>query len=145
MTGVDGLRTPRQLAWARCGWLCLTALGLCLVLIVPAWFIAGREGIIGLSTAAILCVVPGLVVFWIAANFGVAGSEVPLVILGGTLLRMVFVFLGMVIAQTLDPRLGFREFVVWLLVFYLVLLGVETCLVLLSSASSGGQPRVGGI
>jgi hypothetical protein len=51
----------------------------------------------------------------------------------------------MVIVQTLDPRLGFREFVVWLLVFYLVLLAVETCLVLLSSASRGGQPRVGGV
>jgi hypothetical protein len=145
VTGVDGFRTARQLAWARCGWLLLATVGLCLVLAVPAWFIAGREGLIGLSAAAVLCVIPGLVVFWIAASFGVAGTEVPLVILGGTVLRMVFVLLGMVIVQTFDPRLGFREFVVWLLVFYLVLLAVETCLVLLSSASRGGQPRVGGI
>jgi hypothetical protein len=145
VTSVDGLRTARQLAWARCGWLCLTALGLCVVLVLPAWFIAGREGVIGLSAAAVLCVIPGLVVFWIAASFGAAGTEVPLVILGGTALRMVFVLLGMVIVQSLDPRLGFREFIVWLLVFYLVLLAVETCLVLLSSASRGGQPRIGGI
>ena len=115
------------------------------MLVVPAWFIAGREGVIGLSAAAVLCVIPGLVVFWIAASFGAAGTEVPLVILGSTALRMVFVLLGMMIVQTLDPHLGFREFVVWLLVFYLVLLAVETCLVLLSSASRGGQPRVGGI
>ena len=70
-------------------------------------------------------------------------------ILGGTALRMVFVLLGMLIVQTLDPHLGFREFIVWLLVFYLCLLTVETCLVLLPSASlrsasRGGQPRVGG-
>ena len=75
-----------------------------------------------------------MTVFWIAAASGVAGAEVPLVILGGRL-RMVFVLLGMVIVQTVDPRLGFREFIVWLLVFYLGLLGVsKRCLVLLPSA-----------
>ena len=113
VTGVDGFRTARQLAWARCGWLILATVGLCLVLVVPAWFIAGGEGVIGLSAAAVLCVIPGLVVFWIAASFGAAGTEVPLVILGSTALRMVFVLLGMMIVQTLDPHLGFREFVVW--------------------------------
>jgi hypothetical protein len=76
---------------------------------------------------------------------GSAGSDVPLVILGGTALRLVFVLLGMIIVQTLDQRLGFREFIVWLGVFYLGLLMVETCLVLLSSASRSGQPRVGGV
>jgi hypothetical protein len=146
VTGVDSLQTARRLAWTRCGWLFLAAVGLCLVLAVPAWFMSGREGLIGLSAAAILCVVPGLIVFWIAASFGAAGTEVPLVILGGTFLRMVFVLLGMVIVQTLDPHLGFREFIVWLLVFYLFLLAVETCLVLAPTASrSGGQPRVGGV
>jgi hypothetical protein len=146
VTGVESLRVARQLAWTRCGWLLLAAVALCLVLAVPAWFMAGREGLIGLLAAAFLCVVPGLVVFWVAASFGAAGSHVPLVILGGTFLRMVFVLLGMVIAQTLDPHLGFREFIVWLLVFYLFLLVVETCLVLAPTASrSGGQPRVGGV
>ncbi len=74
-----------------------------------------------------------------------AGTEVPLVILGGTAFRMLFVLLGLVIAQTLDPRLGFREFVVWLLAFYLCLLAIETCLVLLPSASRNRQARVGGV
>jgi hypothetical protein len=145
VTSVDSLRTARRLAWARCGWLCLATLGLCVVLVGPAWYLAGREGLIGLSAAAVMCVLPGLAVFWIAASFGAAGTEVPLVILGGTLLRMAFVLLGMVIAQTLDPRLGFREFTIWLLVFYLFLLAVETCLVLLPTMSRSGQSRVGGV
>jgi hypothetical protein len=145
VTSVNGVRTAKQRAWSRCGWLSAVAALLWLALVGPVWFVAGREGLIGLSTAAILCVVPGWTVFWIAASFGTAGSDVPLVILGGTVLRMVFVLLGMIIAQTLDPRLGFREFIVWLLVFYLCLLAVETCLVLLPSASRNGQPHAGGV
>ena len=133
------------MAWTRCGWLSAAAVLLWLALLGPAWFVSGREGLIGLSTAAVLCLVPGWTVFWIAAKYGTAGSDVPLVIVGGTALRMVFVLLGLVIVQTIDPRLGFREFVVWLLVFYLCLLAVETCLVLLPSASRSGQPRVGGV
>jgi hypothetical protein len=130
---------------ASCGGDSAAAVLLWLAIVGPAWFVAGREGLIGLSAAAFLCLVPGWTVFWIAASYGTAGSEVPLVILGGTALRMVFVLLGIVIVQTLDPRLGFREFVVWLLVFYLCLLAVETCLVLLVSASRSGRPRVDGV
>jgi hypothetical protein len=141
---VDGMRTAKQTAWTRCAWLSAAAVCLWLVLTGPAWFLAGREGLIGLSAAAALCLVPGWAVFWIAAGYGAAGSDVPLVILGGMALRMVFVLLGMLIVQTLDPHLGFREFIVWLLVFYLCLLTVETCLVLVKSASRSGQPRVGG-
>ncbi len=145
MTGDQDYRAARRLAWIRCSRLLLATVCLFLVLVGPAWFVAGREGLIGLFAAAGLCVVPGLIVFWIAAAYGAAGTEVPLVVLGGAFLRMMFVLFGMVIFQTLDPRLGFREFIVWVLVFYLFLLAVETCLVLLPSASRRSQPRVGGI
>ena len=73
------------------------------------------------------------------------GGQVPLVVLGGMILRMIFVFLGLLIIQSADPRLGFREFVVWLLAFYTVLLGVETFLVLPRSGSPSGQPHAGGV
>jgi hypothetical protein len=145
VTNVDGVRTAKQMAWTRCAWLSAVAVLMWLALVGPAWFVAGREGLIGLTAAAVLCLIPGWTVFWIAAGYGSAGTDVPLVILGGTALRMVFVLLGMIIVQTLDPRLGFREFIVWLLVFYLGLLAVETCLVLLRSASRSGQPHVGGV
>ena len=89
--------------------------------------------------------VPGFIVFWFAAAYGDAGRQVPLVILGGMVLRMIFVFFGMVIVQSADPRLGLREFVIWLLAFYVVLLGVETFLVVPRSGSANGQPHAGGV
>jgi hypothetical protein len=144
LTGVESVRTARQIAWTRCGQLLLAAAVLWLALLAPAWFVAGREGLIGLTLAAILCLVPGWIVFWIAASYGTAGTEVPLVILGGMALRMMFVLLGMLIVQSSNTHLGFREFTIWLLVFYLSLLSLETCLVLLRSTSRSGQPRVGG-
>jgi hypothetical protein len=142
---VTGVQTAWQTAWTRCVRLSVAALALWLVLAAPAWLVAGREGVIGLTIAAVLCLVPGCTVFCVAAGYGTAGSHVPLVFLGGTVLRMMFVLLGLVIVQTLNPHLGFREFVVWLLVFYLGLLAVETCLVLLPSASRPKQPGVGGV
>jgi hypothetical protein len=145
VTRVDGVVTAKQTAWNRCRWLLVATVLLWLVLAGPAWFMAGRFGLIGLSLAALLCLVPGWTVFWIAASYGPSGTQVPLVILGGTVLRIVFVLLGLLIVQTIDPRLGFREFVVWLLVFYLCLLAVETCLVLLPSAARNERPHVGGL
>jgi hypothetical protein len=138
-------QTPVQIAWFRCAWLALATAALWLLLLGPAWFIAGSEGLIGLSAAAALCLVPGLIVFWFAAAYGAAGGQVPLVVLGGMVLRMIFVFLGLVIIQSANPRLGFREFVVWLLAFYAVLLGVETFLVVPRSGGASGQPRAGGV
>jgi|ERR1700693_2493801 hypothetical protein len=138
-------QTPIQIAWSRCVWLALATAGLWLLLLGPAWLIAGREALIGVSVAAALCVVPGWIVFWFAAAYGNAGSQVPLVILGGMVLRMIFVFLGMLIVQSADQRLGFREFVIWLLAFYTALLGVETFLVMPRSDSANGQPHAGGV
>jgi hypothetical protein len=145
MTTRATAQTPIQLAWSRCGWLAVATGVLWALLLGPAWLLAGREALIGLSAAALLCLVPGLIVFWLAAAYGSAGAQVPLVILGGTLLRMVFVFLGMVIVQSADPRLGLREFVIWLLAFYVVLLGVETLLVLPRPGNTNGQPHAGGV
>jgi hypothetical protein len=138
-------QTPIQMAWTRCAWLGLATALLWLVLLAPAWFLGGRDGLVGVSVAAILCVVPGWIVFWLAAAYGAAGGQVPLVVLGGMLLRMVFVFLGMVIVQSANHNLGLREFVVWLLAFYAVLLGVETFLALPCTESATGQPRAGGV
>jgi hypothetical protein len=138
-------RTVNQIAWARCGWLTAVTALLWLALLAPAWFVAGRDGLVGLCFAAVLCLVPGWVVFWMAARFGAAGGQVPLVILGGMVLRMMFVLLGMVIVQSFDERLGRREFVIWLAVFYVCMLAVETLMVLPRSDHRTGQPGAGAI
>ncbi len=136
-------QTPTQVAWSRCGWLGVATLVLWVLLLGPAWLVGGREALIGVSAAAVLCSLPGFIIFWLAAAYGTAGSQVPLIVLGSMLLRMLFVFLGMVIVQSADPRLGLREFVIWLLAFYVVLLGVETMLVLPRHTNAGGQPQGG--
>jgi hypothetical protein len=145
MTTQSTTRTPIQLAWSRCGWLAIATGGLWMLLLAPAWFVAGREALVGLSAAALLCAIPGFIVFWLAAAYGAAGAQVPLVILGATVLRMVFVFLGMIIVQSANHRLGMREFVVWLLAFYVVLLAVETLLVLPRPSRAAGRPTAGGV
>ncbi len=114
-----------------------------MVLLGPAWLAAAREGLLGLSFACVLCLLPGCIVFCAAAFYGLGGSRVPLVILAGTVLRMMFVLLGMVVVQSLDQRLGFREFVVWLLVFYLAMLAFETYLVLPRASRRQNKPGVG--
>lgn len=141
---MNSARTTRQITWLRCAWLTTASVLLWIALAGPAWLIGGREGLIGLSAAAGLCLVPGWIVFWMADAFSASGGMVPLVILSGTALRMMFVLVGILVVQSIDRHLGFREFVVWLLAYYLSLLAVETFLVLPRPGRAGSEPRAGG-
>jgi hypothetical protein len=143
LEGMQRERTAAGLAWVRCGWLTAATAILWLLLLAPACLVAGRDGFVGLCCAAGLCLVPGWIIFWMAAHFGAAGAQVPLVILGGMVLRMMFVLLGMVIVQSFDERLGRREFVIWLAVFYVCMLAIETFMVLPRSGQHTGQPGTG--
>ncbi len=51
-------------------------------------------------------------------------------VLAGMGLRLVIVLAGTLGIRAARPDLGFREFLVWLLAFYLVTLLVETLLVM---------------
>ena len=102
------------------------ALGLWLLLAGPAYLVAGVDGLEGLTYAGLLCLVPGWLVFVIAAKSSGAGQQMSMAILGGMGLRMVFVLVGLVVIQSQRPELQFREFVVWLLVFYRATVALET-------------------
>ena len=117
---------------ARCGLLVVAALVTWGLACVPAWWLGGRPALEGLTIAAVLCLLPGLLVFLCVSWVVSSGSQMPFVVLAGSGLRMLFVLAGMLAVQSLRPELGFREFVVWLLVFYLAMLAVETSLVLKS-------------
>ena len=93
----------------------------------PRGGLAGTDGLIGLSIAAALCTVPGLIVFGLAAAMR-GPSQGVVIALGGTALRLVFVLVGALAVQAVQPRLRFREFFVWLLAYYLILLAAETLL-----------------
>ena len=108
--------------------------GFWLLLAAPAMWAAGSAGLEGLTIAAVICLVPGWLVFLFASGYGSPNSQA-VAVLGGMLLRMVFVLVGTVVVYSMRPDLRLREFYVWLLVFYLATLAVETALILRGRAT----------
>jgi hypothetical protein len=113
--------------------------GLWALLAVPARHLAGNVGVEGLSYAALLCVVPGLLT--IALVFGATGPATPtstraMLAMAGMLLRMFVVLGGVLVIHAYRPDLKAREFFVWLVVFYAATLAAETYLVLRPAPSA---------
>ena len=94
----------------------------------PAVWLAGSAALEGLSYAAVLCLLPGCLAFFIAAQF--RSVESPnlhaLVMLSGTVLRLLFVLGGVLAVRAIRAELGFTQFLVWVIVFYFASLAVET-------------------
>lgn len=103
--------------------LILASLVFALLLAWPAWLTAESEGLIGLAAAAVLCTVPGCLV--VAFKGLVSGSQATLVLAAGGL-RMFFVLLGSLVAKFVVEGYGLKEFFVWLILFYLFTLALET-------------------
>ncbi|MFP6766846.1 MAG: hypothetical protein VB859_01665 [Planctomycetaceae bacterium] len=112
-------------------WLSAAVVVLWLVLAGPAWWLAGRNGIAGLSYSAALCLVPGWLVFFLNSRYRVADTRIQ-VILIATTFRLLFVAAGTLVVLQVRPELRLREFLVWIIVFYLATLVVETALLLRS-------------
>lgn len=96
----------------------------------PAFWLGGREGILTLTLAGVLCVVPGLIVLGMVSRF--SGPDMRAwAILIGTGLRLAFVLAGVLLASKWGGW-NFRGTWFWIVVFYLFVLLVETLLVLKS-------------
>jgi len=100
-----------------------------LLLAGPAFFLRGVLGLEGLSYAALIGLGPGWLVLFLASKFSSAENAAAPVLLG-MFLRMVFVLFGVALVRNLRPMLGIWEFIIWVLVFYLAALAMETSLVL---------------
>ncbi|MCC7422792.1 MAG: hypothetical protein IT428_21145 [Planctomycetaceae bacterium] len=100
------------------------------ILAWPAYQWAGRDALVGLSLAAIMCFFPGLVVFVMTASVPAGSSKAAGVIVAGSGLSKIVLFAGVLIVQSVLPNLKVREFLVWVLVFYLATLCLETVLLL---------------
>lgn len=116
----------------RLGRLTAVAAGLWLVFALPAYWLAGFDGLEGLAIAGLLCLVPGLLTLFLATLLpsGNDSNAMLTTVLGGTGLRMLFVLVGTMVVNSVRPQLGFRGFIVWLLAFYLAMLLAETLMVL---------------
>lgn len=103
-----------------------------LVLAGPVFWWRGTAGLEGISCAALLCLIPGCLVFVLAALF--AAPERPatqvMLPLAGTVLRLLFVLVGVLLVRGLRPELGLGEFLVWVVVFYFATLAAETRILL---------------
>lgn len=115
-------------AIVHCGLLAAVVIVLGLLLAFPAYSIGGIAGVEGLCYAAAICLLPGWVVIALADGYGVAKFRVGSVLVG-TGMRFGVILAGVLLVTWARPQLQFREFLVWVVVFYMVTLGFETAVV----------------
>ncbi|MDC0308337.1 MAG: hypothetical protein P8M30_03830 [Planctomycetaceae bacterium] len=119
-------------AFRRMGFMLLAACGFWLLFAGPAYWSRGTLALEGLTYASLLCLVPGWVVVYVTARYPDSGSQATAVIMG-TGLRMAFVLVGMVTLRGLRPEFGHYEFQLWLILFYMAFLFLETLMLVKQS------------
>jgi hypothetical protein len=101
-----------------------------LAVLLPARLLGGDQAVIFSLTAAVLCLAPATAtLIWACLTWGRSPSQQFKIMVGGTGLRVCFVMAtGLLIYQFV---LYFHQvaFWVWIPVFYLITLGLETALV----------------
>jgi hypothetical protein len=95
----------------------------------------GFGGFEGVWYSDVLCLLPGCITILIVSATQRTGLAAYTVLVGIGL-RVIFVVAGLLVFKSVRPDLGFREFVVWLLVNYLVALALETWVVVRLSRES---------
>lgn len=113
----------------QCGRLLAISLAACLLLSPVAMAVAGLEGLLGLAVSAVVCLLPGLITVWLASAATDPNAKVWLTV-SGMLVRMLIVLAVTLVFYKLRPQWGLREFYIWLIAFYNVLLFAETWLLL---------------
>ncbi len=100
------------------------------VLIYPSWLLWGNAVWLESSAALGLCLVPALVTLAWALRAGDAPEKQLVAVLGGTGVRLVFALGGGLLLNYALPEMFTTGFWLWLAVFYMFILAVETILVL---------------
>lgn len=111
-----------------------------LVLAGPAWLVAESKGLIGLAAATVLCTLPGCLV---VAFKGLVGDSQATLVLAAGGVRMFFVLLGALTARFVVDGYGLKEFFIWLILFYLFTLALETKSLLGASGGSEATDEAG--
>ena len=126
-TDLNGNQNTLQSATGRISWLSAICGGAWLLCVGPAYALAGAVGLEGVTYAALLCLVPGCAVMAIG-TWVLAMNSLPPLIMGGTVLRLLFVLAAVLVLRTERPDLAMLEFHIWLVTFYIVTLAAETWL-----------------
>lgn len=131
MTSTSPTQTPLQ----RSGVLTACSAALWVVLAGPAYWLAGKPGLEGLTYSALLCWLPGCVLFFAIPFFEFAKNKAYAFLVGSGL-RMFVVLIATLVLQEYRADLGLKEFLSWLVAFYSVTLLVETLLIVNSPEAS---------
>lgn len=131
MTSLPTTQSP----WQRCGVLTACAVALWAVLAGPAFGLAGALGLEGLTYSALMCWLPGCVLFFAIPYFEFAKNKA-YAFLAGSGLRMFVVLIATLFLHEIRAELGVKEFLSWLVVFYSVTLLVETLLIVKSPGAN---------
>lgn len=108
--------------------LMIATAGLWLIVLGPVVALSGRRGVEDVSIFAIACLFPGWLVFWLVSRYRVAKSQA-FAILSGTAFRVVFA--GAAFCTITLWRGGVEnDSLLWLAVFYVATLMMETLLIL---------------
>ena len=112
--------------------------GLWLVAAYPAYLLGGSEGLVYSGVAALLCLLPVVgTLVWAARALHGKPEQALAAVLGGTGLRLVAVIGAAVSLHQTAPYFHNRGFLVWVVVFYLVTLTLEMCLLLSRHGEAG--------
>lgn len=114
-------------------WVLGTGLIFGAVLAGPAWWLAGEAGLMGLAGSAVLCLIPGCLAVLLRRVIADSGT----LFLAANGLRLAFVLPGALVGRLFVDGDGLKEFFVWLILFYLFTLAVETALAFRRDVSSG--------
>src|SRR5205823_1166464 len=101
-----------------------------LLVVFPArWLGGGELAVIHSGTAGLLCLIPGVIALLLAGLFIHQPDQQLTVVLASTSLRMFVVLGATFLLERLAPLYyGSLAFWIWVLVFYLFTLAVETIL-----------------
>jgi hypothetical protein len=117
----------------RLGILVGGALLLWLAVLFPAYQLGGDEAIFLSAVALALCLIPAVATMAWALRADTSPESQLLMILGGTGVRMGIVLGGGLLLTRLLPEHFPAAFWIWLVVFYLFILGLEMALLVRGS------------
>ena len=105
--------------------------GCWLMVACGAWLMVRPWVVLGSGVAALLCLFPGVLVLFVAHQLAIDESHKMLVLsVGGSFLRLVFVLGAGLALYNSFSELTIWSLVIWIVLFYLVTLIVETWLLL---------------
>jgi hypothetical protein len=103
--------------------------------VVPAWFVLGTAGVEAASVSAVCCLAGGCLTFWFTARVSRPRVQA-FAVLWASAFRGFCALVGAIVMQVF-MGIPSETYLIWLGLFYLVSLALETAMMLGASATSG--------